>query len=78
MLAKRQVETLEADVEPLKALIAANSYAIAVLVGEYPEALARLPATAWRDPTAAGPRTRSDFRSTSCAGAPTSAKPSGF
>jgi NodT family efflux transporter outer membrane factor (OMF) lipoprotein len=40
-LAKRQVATLEADVEPLKALIAANSYAIAVLVGEYPEALAR-------------------------------------
>ena len=41
MLAKRQVATLEADVEPLKALIASNSYAIAVLVGEYPEALAR-------------------------------------
>jgi NodT family efflux transporter outer membrane factor (OMF) lipoprotein len=40
-LAKRQVATLEADVEPLKALIAANSYAIAVLVGEYPEAIAR-------------------------------------
>ena len=40
LLAKRQVETLEADVEPLKALIAANGYAIAVLVGEYPEALA--------------------------------------
>jgi NodT family efflux transporter outer membrane factor (OMF) lipoprotein len=40
-LAKRQVATLEADVEPLKALIASNSYAIAVLVGEYPEALAR-------------------------------------
>jgi NodT family efflux transporter outer membrane factor (OMF) lipoprotein len=40
-LAKRQVATLEADVEPLKALIAANGYAIAVLVGEYPEALAR-------------------------------------
>jgi NodT family efflux transporter outer membrane factor (OMF) lipoprotein len=40
-LAKRQVATLEADVEPLKALIAANSYAIAVLVGEYPETLAR-------------------------------------
>ena len=40
-LAKRQVATLEADVGPLKALIAANSYAIAVLVGEYPEAIAR-------------------------------------
>jgi NodT family efflux transporter outer membrane factor (OMF) lipoprotein len=40
-LAKRQVATLEADVEPLKALIAASSYAIAVLVGEYPETLAR-------------------------------------
>ena len=40
-LAKRQVATLEADVEPLKALIAANGYAIAVLLGEYPEALAR-------------------------------------
>jgi NodT family efflux transporter outer membrane factor (OMF) lipoprotein len=40
-LAKRQVATLEADVEPLKALIASNGYAIAVLVGEYPEALAR-------------------------------------
>jgi NodT family efflux transporter outer membrane factor (OMF) lipoprotein len=39
-LAKRQVATLEADVDPLKALIAANGYAIAVLVGEYPEALA--------------------------------------
>jgi len=39
-LAKRQVATLEADVEPLKALIAANGYAIAVLLGEYPEALA--------------------------------------
>jgi NodT family efflux transporter outer membrane factor (OMF) lipoprotein len=41
LLAKRQVETLRADVEPLKALIAANGYAIAVLVGEYPEAIAR-------------------------------------
>jgi NodT family efflux transporter outer membrane factor (OMF) lipoprotein len=41
LLAKRQVETLQADVEPLKALIAGNSYAIAVLVGEYPENLAR-------------------------------------
>jgi NodT family efflux transporter outer membrane factor (OMF) lipoprotein len=41
LLAKRQVGTLQADVEPLKALIAANGYAIAVLVGEYPEALAR-------------------------------------
>ena len=40
-LAKRQVATLEADVEPLKALIASNGYAIAVLIGEYPEALAR-------------------------------------
>jgi NodT family efflux transporter outer membrane factor (OMF) lipoprotein len=40
-LAKRQVATLEADVAPLKALIASNGYAIAVLVGEYPEALAR-------------------------------------
>src|SRR5580698_5866648 len=40
-LAKRQVATLEADVEPLKALIAANGYAIAVLAGEYPETLAR-------------------------------------
>jgi NodT family efflux transporter outer membrane factor (OMF) lipoprotein len=39
LLAKRQVETLQADVEPLKALIAANGYAIAVLVGEYPEAI---------------------------------------
>jgi NodT family efflux transporter outer membrane factor (OMF) lipoprotein len=41
VLAKRQVATLDADVEPLKALIAANGYAIAVLAGEYPEALAR-------------------------------------
>ena len=41
LLAKRQVETLQADVEPLKALIAANGYAIAVLVGEYPETIAR-------------------------------------
>jgi outer membrane protein TolC len=41
LLAKRQVETLEADGEPLKALIASNGYAIAVLVGEYPKALAR-------------------------------------
>src|ERR1700720_1430210 len=40
-LAKRQVATLEADVGPLKALIASNTYAIAVLVGEYPETLAR-------------------------------------
>jgi NodT family efflux transporter outer membrane factor (OMF) lipoprotein len=40
-LAKRQVATLEADVEPLKALIASSSYAIAVLAGEYPETLAR-------------------------------------
>jgi NodT family efflux transporter outer membrane factor (OMF) lipoprotein len=39
-LAKRQVATLEADVAPLRALIASNGYAIAVLVGEYPEALA--------------------------------------
>jgi NodT family efflux transporter outer membrane factor (OMF) lipoprotein len=41
LLAKRQVETLQADVEPLKALIEANGYAIAVLLGEYPEAVAR-------------------------------------
>jgi NodT family efflux transporter outer membrane factor (OMF) lipoprotein len=40
-LAKRQVAALEADVEPLKALIAANGYAIAVLLGEYPESLSR-------------------------------------
>ena len=40
-LAKRQVATLEADVEPLKALVAANAYAIAVLVGDYPEAISR-------------------------------------
>jgi NodT family efflux transporter outer membrane factor (OMF) lipoprotein len=40
VLAKRQVATLEADVEPLKALIASNGYAVAVLVGDYPEALA--------------------------------------
>jgi NodT family efflux transporter outer membrane factor (OMF) lipoprotein len=40
-LAKRQVATLEADVAPLKAQIASSGYAIAVLVGEYPEALAR-------------------------------------
>jgi NodT family efflux transporter outer membrane factor (OMF) lipoprotein len=40
-LAKRQVATLEANVEPLKALIASNGYAIAVLVGEYPETLGR-------------------------------------
>jgi NodT family efflux transporter outer membrane factor (OMF) lipoprotein len=40
-LAKRQVATLEADVEPLKAQIASSSYAIAVLAGEYPETLAR-------------------------------------
>src|SRR6202044_1657439 len=40
-LAKRQVATLQADVEPLKALVASSSYAIAVLVGEYPEALSR-------------------------------------
>jgi NodT family efflux transporter outer membrane factor (OMF) lipoprotein len=41
LLAKRQVETLQADVEPLKALIESNGYAIAVLLGEYPEAIAR-------------------------------------
>jgi NodT family efflux transporter outer membrane factor (OMF) lipoprotein len=41
LLARRQVETLQADVEPLKAQIAANAYAIAVLVGEYPENMAR-------------------------------------
>jgi NodT family efflux transporter outer membrane factor (OMF) lipoprotein len=41
LLAKRQVETLQADVEPLKALIAANGYAIAVLIGEYPETIDR-------------------------------------
>ena len=41
LLAKRQVETLQADVEPLKAQIAASSYAIAVLVGEYPENISR-------------------------------------
>jgi len=41
LLAKRQIETLQADVEPLKALIEANGYAIAVLVGVYPEAIAR-------------------------------------
>ena len=40
LLAKRQVETLQADVDPLKALIAANCYAIAVRVGEYPETIA--------------------------------------
>ena len=41
LLAKRQVETLQADVEPLKAQIAANAYAIAVLVGDYPENISR-------------------------------------
>jgi len=41
LLARRQVETLQADVEPLKAQIAANAYAVAVLVGEYPEGLSR-------------------------------------
>ena len=41
LLAKRQVETLQADVEPLKAQIAANAYAIAVLVGDYPGAVSR-------------------------------------
>src|ERR1700733_11568465 len=41
LLARRQVETLQADVEPLKGLIEANGYAIAVLLGEYPEAIAR-------------------------------------
>ena len=41
LLAKRQVETLQADVEPLKALIAANGYALSVLVGEYPETIER-------------------------------------
>jgi NodT family efflux transporter outer membrane factor (OMF) lipoprotein len=41
LLAKRELETLEADVDPLKALIEANGYAVAVLLGEYPEAIAR-------------------------------------
>ena len=41
LLAKRQIETLQADVEPLKAQIAANAYAIAVLVGDYPENISR-------------------------------------
>jgi NodT family efflux transporter outer membrane factor (OMF) lipoprotein len=41
LLARRQVETLQADVEPLKAQIAANAYAIAVLVGDYPENISR-------------------------------------
>jgi NodT family efflux transporter outer membrane factor (OMF) lipoprotein len=41
LLAKRQIETLQTDVEPLKALIAANAYAIAVLVGDYPENISR-------------------------------------
>lgn len=40
VLAKRQVATLQADVEPLTALITGNGYAIAVLLGEYPETLA--------------------------------------
>lgn len=42
LLAKREVETVQAEVEPLKAQIAANAYAIAVLVGEYPEAMSRM------------------------------------
>jgi len=41
LLAKRELETLQADVEPLKAQIEASGYAIAVLLGEYPEAIAR-------------------------------------
>ena len=41
LLAKRERDTLQADVEPLKALIEANGYAIAVVLGEYPEAVAR-------------------------------------
>jgi NodT family efflux transporter outer membrane factor (OMF) lipoprotein len=40
-LAKRQVATLQADVAPLSAQIASSGYAMAVLLGEYPEALAR-------------------------------------
>jgi NodT family efflux transporter outer membrane factor (OMF) lipoprotein len=39
-LAKRQVATLQADLAPLAAEIESDSYAIAVLLGEYPEALA--------------------------------------
>jgi NodT family efflux transporter outer membrane factor (OMF) lipoprotein len=41
LLARRQVETLQAGVEPLKAQIAANAYAIAVVLGEYPEGISR-------------------------------------
>ena len=41
LLAKRERDTLQADVEPLKALIEANGYAIAVVLGEYPAAIAR-------------------------------------
>ncbi|MDR3464366.1 MAG: efflux transporter outer membrane subunit [Xanthobacteraceae bacterium] len=40
-LAKRQVATLEAGVAPLNAQISSSGYAIAVLLGEFPEALAR-------------------------------------
>ncbi|MBU6463259.1 MAG: efflux transporter outer membrane subunit [Bradyrhizobium sp.] len=39
LLAKREVASAEAEVGPLKAQIAANAYAIAVLVGDYPENL---------------------------------------
>jgi NodT family efflux transporter outer membrane factor (OMF) lipoprotein len=41
LLAKRELETARADIEPLKALIAANGYAIAVLLGEFPETISR-------------------------------------
>lgn len=44
-LAKRQLATFEAGLAPLGAQIKASQYVIAVLVGQYPEALARELAT---------------------------------
>lgn len=40
-LARRQVATLEAGLAPLTAQVSSSAYAIAVLLGEYPETIAR-------------------------------------
>ncbi len=76
-LAQRELAQLQAQVAPLAAQIDAARYVIAVLIGEFPENLGKRAETAGRCcrrcPAASGPV----CRSISCAGGPTSSKPSG-
>ena len=72
-LAQRELATLRARLAPLAAQVRAAQYAVAILVGQYPEALVH----ELESPRAIPPlplRCRPDCRSTYCGGAPTFAR----